>query len=140
MARFDGSQTSMVASEELFWPTLAWTPDGRSVIVEKASGEQCELWQFPIDGGTARKLDIDVNNWEHGIGTRLSPDGKQIAFVARAGKEEDPRSGHLRISCPKRLQDSDPVFSGAAESRSCRLRFLCARPHQHRSESSDTES
>jgi Tol biopolymer transport system component len=65
----------------------AWTPDGRAIVIAKGQSSLARitgLWSVPIDGSQARKLDIDTENWT-GDGFRISPDGRQIAFVASAG-------------------------------------------------------
>jgi Tol biopolymer transport system component len=67
---------------------LSWTPDGRAVIVMKSfdGNDNKELWQIPIDGSQARKLDIDARDWGEDGPFNLSPDGTHIAFVGTAGK------------------------------------------------------
>ena len=70
------------------WGSMSWTPDSQALIVMKVFGKSGketgrELWLVPIDGATARKLDIDVSDWGGGSGNiRLHPDGSQIAFFA----------------------------------------------------------
>ena len=41
-----------------------------------------EFWQLPLSGNP-RKVDVDARQWS---AFRISPDGKKIAFSARAGK------------------------------------------------------
>jgi dipeptidyl aminopeptidase/acylaminoacyl peptidase len=68
---------------------FAWTLDGRALIVVKQptqDRDHNELWLVPVDGPSPRKLDINTDNWQLQNGFRLSPDGRQIAFVASAGK------------------------------------------------------
>ena len=66
---------------------MIWTPDGRAVVLIKSLAKGQELWLVPVSGGQARKLDIDVNDWViAGGGFSLDPAGRQIAFVAEAGK------------------------------------------------------
>ena len=73
---------------------MTWTPDSRAVIVMKVLGDRWkeakrELWLVPIDGDKARKLDIDISDWNlGGGGIRLHPDGSQIAFFAGNQSEE----------------------------------------------------
>ena len=69
---------------------MSWTPDSQAVIVMKAvdeSREEKELWLVPVGDGEARKLDIDVDDW-HLNGTRLHPNGRQIAFFAGKRSQE----------------------------------------------------
>ncbi len=66
-----------------------WTLDGRALVVVKQPSENREhneLWLVPVDGAAPRRLDINTDSWQLGNGFRLSPDGRQIAFVASAGK------------------------------------------------------
>lgn len=68
---------------------FAWTLDGRALIVVKQptrDRDHNELWLVPVDGAAPRRLDINTDSWQLGNGFRLSPDGRQIAFVASAGK------------------------------------------------------
>jgi Tol biopolymer transport system component len=69
---------------------VEWTPDSRSVLVVKAlsaDSDLKELWQVPIDGREARRLNIDINRWlAPDGGFRLSPDGKRIVFVEATGR------------------------------------------------------
>ena len=66
-----------------------WTPDSRSILLVKMLGgdaDRKELWIVPVDGSAPRKLDTDIYRWlVPGGGFHLSPDGKQIAFVAATG-------------------------------------------------------
>jgi len=54
-----------------------WTPDGHAILAAEAGKA---LWLVPVDGGTPRRLDVDISRWIDGQGIRLSPDGKQIAY------------------------------------------------------------
>ena len=66
---------------------MIWTPDGRAVVLIKSLAKGQELWLVPVSGGQPTKLDIDVNDWViAGGGFSLDPEGRQIAFVAEAGK------------------------------------------------------
>jgi Tol biopolymer transport system component len=60
---------------------LSWTPDNNALVVGKFNAnDKKELWLVPISDGNARKLDIDISAMVS-RGFRLSPDGRQIAFV-----------------------------------------------------------
>jgi Tol biopolymer transport system component len=77
------------APERINNDPLSWTPDNRAVLVVRSLGNSSkELWEIPTDGGQPRKLDIDIGDWTDGT-FRLSPDGKQIAFVGTAGKTDN---------------------------------------------------
>jgi Tol biopolymer transport system component len=68
---------------------FAWTLDERAVIAVKQptqDRDHNELWLVPVDGAPPRRLDINTDSWQLDNGFRLSPDGRQIAFVASAGK------------------------------------------------------
>jgi Tol biopolymer transport system component len=70
---------------------MTWTLDSRAILLMRANGPGKELWLVPVTDGAARKLDIDVNNWQvsnQSGGFTLRPNGRQIAFVAGEDKEE----------------------------------------------------
>ena len=78
-----------VDQPHLLWThgNMTWTPDSRAVLVadvltvSENHVEPKALWFVPTDGGSARKLDVDISTWNiEGGGLRLSPSGKQIAF------------------------------------------------------------
>lgn len=73
---------------------MAWTPDGRGVVVTKLTPKGAELLLVPIDGAPSRKLDIDAESWTRGArayfdqGFTLSPDGSRVAFLmGKSGSE-----------------------------------------------------
>ncbi len=56
---------------------LAWTPNGREILLVKASGMEGELWALPAEGGKPRPLGLSMK----GLGwPAIHPDGRQIAF------------------------------------------------------------
>jgi Tol biopolymer transport system component len=68
--------------------TLAWTPDGRSVLFARKinSGSlKTELWLVPIQGGEPRKLELTAENMRD---LSVHPDGRHIAFTAGKPKSE----------------------------------------------------
>jgi len=71
---------------------IAWSPNGRALIVSKTAGSHAALLRVPLDGGPALKLDVDPNIWIEGAqggidrGFALSPDGRSIGFLS--GKSE----------------------------------------------------
>jgi Tol biopolymer transport system component len=75
------------APEHFIW-RFDWTSDGRALVVakERADTHRKELWLVPATEEKPRKLDVDVTNWRLEDGFRLDRAGKQIAFVAAAGK------------------------------------------------------
>lgn len=85
-----GSPRSLlhVTAPEQLVQRFGWTSDGRAIVVAKqhATRNRKELWLLPLSDDKPRKLDIDVENWLLEDGFRLDPAGKQIAFVAAAGK------------------------------------------------------
>ena len=65
-----------------------WTADGSALVIAQRRTDKPEmsLWFVPVDGGAARQLDVDVNNWNLLDGFRFDRTGKRVAFVASAGK------------------------------------------------------
>ena len=67
--------------------SIVWAADSRSLLVLKAfrlDRSASELWQVPIDGAPARKLDFDARRvLLGGVGRmRLHPDGQQLTYVS----------------------------------------------------------
>ncbi len=85
---------------------MTWTPDSRAVIVVKIVAKtgtellmrnlrkneirRSELWLVPVGDGEARKLDINIADWNLGgnYGFRLHPNGRQIGFFAGKQSQE----------------------------------------------------
>jgi Tol biopolymer transport system component len=65
---------------------LAWTPNGREILLVKASGPpQGELWALPAEGGTPRPLGLRMEGFGR---VAPHPNGRQIAFQAGARRWE----------------------------------------------------
>jgi Tol biopolymer transport system component len=70
---------------------LAWTPDGRHVILGRSAqaahpgGKGDELWKIPVEGGEPRKLGVSPTPIRH---LRVHPDGKRVAFQSSTRKVE----------------------------------------------------
>jgi len=64
------------------------TPDGRAVVFTRYDGKSFELWRLDLGTGREQALTSggDVN-----LEPRVSPDGKQLAFVSTTG------SGHFNL-------------------------------------------
>ena len=68
---------------------MPWTPTSDAVVVRKFARPRSaptrggELWLIPVNGSAPRKLDVDLSGAVDGqLGKiRLSPDGKQLAYV-----------------------------------------------------------
>ncbi len=64
---------------------FAWTPNGREILLVKASGMEGELWALPAEGGKPRPLGLSMK----GLGwPAIHPDGRQIAFQSGVGASE----------------------------------------------------
>jgi hypothetical protein len=73
---------SVAAPLTIFRPTSAWTPDGRSLVVQKlAQGQPFEMWFVPLDGRPAHRIDMPV---QVGVGWHFSPSTDQVVFGLRA--------------------------------------------------------
>jgi len=82
----DGSTPTAVmrANGQDYFLPWQWTPDSQAMLVQKiVPAGADELWLAPL-AGVPRRLNIDVRNWTEQA-FDLSPDGRQIAFVASAG-------------------------------------------------------
>jgi Tol biopolymer transport system component/DNA-binding winged helix-turn-helix (wHTH) protein len=78
LRQIDSGETHPIAlPEEMSATSISWTPDNDHVIVAltTATHRPC-LWEISVLGGSARKLIDD------GSQPAISPNGKQIAFVA----------------------------------------------------------
>lgn len=68
---------------------LTWTPDSRAVLTMKVIGDRKELWLLSVAGGTPRMIDIGPNaSAMAGVGMRLHPNGKQLAFSSGESTRE----------------------------------------------------
>ena len=70
---------------------LAWTPDGRHLLVGTGSlpdargDAKLQLWRISVEGGTPENLGLEMPHLAH---LRVHPDGKRIAFEAGVRKPE----------------------------------------------------
>lgn len=76
------------AGEEYDGFRSEWTPDSRSLILPKTSGDRIELWLVPmLDERAPRKIDVDTSGWLlAGGGFAVRPNGRHIAYTGTAGK------------------------------------------------------
>ena len=96
-----------VSDGELDVVPMPWTPASDAVIVRKfatprdASTRGGELWLIPLNGEAPRKLEVDLSAAVGGqLGKiRLSPDGKQLAYVV--GKSYRTETWVLENFLPK---------------------------------------
>jgi Tol biopolymer transport system component len=82
VAPVSGGEARVLGTLPGFTQVWQWAADSQSVLLQKPVGDGLELWQLPL-AGEARRLDVDGSQWTW---FHISPDGKQIAFAARAGK------------------------------------------------------
>ena len=66
---------------------LVWAADAQSILAARPLGtdQPREVWWIPLDGGTARKLAVELRNSGRVI---LHPDGRQLAFEYYQGVYE----------------------------------------------------
>jgi Tol biopolymer transport system component len=96
LVSFDGSQPRELFPAALDGQntqrTIAWTPDGKAVLVlKRPTDAPSELWLAPVDGGLPRKVDTIGDGWPSGAldsGFALSADGQQIAFLTGSSSAE----------------------------------------------------
>ncbi|HTS11646.1 MAG TPA: protein kinase [Candidatus Limnocylindrales bacterium] len=61
------------------WPTLAFSPDGKSVVYSVRASDAENLWAQPLDGRPGHLL-TDFTS-EHILSFAWSPDGKKLALI-----------------------------------------------------------
>jgi TolB protein len=82
-----GEPRELVKAEGIIG-ALAWTPDGRYVVLQRLFKERTELWRVSAAGGEPEKLDVTLPKMMH---LSIHPDGRRIAFASflpRAVKTE----------------------------------------------------
>jgi dipeptidyl aminopeptidase/acylaminoacyl peptidase len=81
-----GNNRPFITGQESIGPPQ-WMPDGRSIVYAAKRGDDKEtcLYRIPVDGGESRKL---LEHETSISGFDLSPDGKQVAFLATEQKDE----------------------------------------------------
>jgi len=79
-------------SETERYDELAWTPDGRNVLLVRRTGKDSmpELWRIPIAGGEPQRTGLSMKGL-HGVA--VHPDGRRIAF----DRFPDKRSGEVWV-------------------------------------------
>ncbi|MBI3666166.1 MAG: PD40 domain-containing protein, partial [Acidobacteria bacterium] len=84
-----GEQRSLWKPKESIMD-VAWTPDGRYILVGKrrSSSDQdtaTELWRIPAEGNEAQNMSLTMGVIPH---MRIHPDGRRIAFTAGQSSAE----------------------------------------------------
>ena len=79
----DGARQALLRMPDGFGPPgdydPAWSPDGRSLLMRLAPPQPSQVWEFPVDGGSARRVPADDprSHWD----IAFSPDGARAAFA-----------------------------------------------------------
>jgi Tol biopolymer transport system component len=89
LAAAGGEARDLLGEVEMPFPgSIAWTPDGRSLLFVKQVNprdQKTELWAIPVQGGDPRRLDLTAKNMRD---LRIHPDGRHIAFASRGDRSE----------------------------------------------------
>jgi hypothetical protein len=63
----------------------AWTADSRHVLVTSSDSHGSQLWSYPADGSEPQPAGLKMDGL---VMPSVSPDGRQIAFVAGGSRDE----------------------------------------------------
>jgi len=85
---------------------LRWSPDGKTILLVRASGGPPQLWLMPADGGEPRVLTRHATGIYPPIGPTWAPDGKTIYFVAQDAPTAEDRE-RARVKDDVRAVDED---------------------------------
>ena len=85
---------------------LRWSPDGKTILLVRASGGPPQIWLMPADGGESRALTHHATAVYPPIGPMWSADGKTIYFVAADPPTADERE-RARVRDDVRAVDED---------------------------------
>ncbi|MBM89491.1 MAG: hypothetical protein CMQ41_14055 [Gammaproteobacteria bacterium] len=94
IANIDGSDPVKLSSETYaYLISPAWSPDGRNIVVTRR-GQEIELVQFYVEGGTGvvikqRGEDAEPSK-APGVGAAFSPDGNYLYYAEQLGGPDSP--------------------------------------------------
>ena len=70
-------------------PSIAWTPDGKKLVVAGAEeGQPSALWVVAVAGGAAARITHPAKETAGDFGPAVSPDGATVAFVRRINPDD----------------------------------------------------
>jgi Tol biopolymer transport system component len=121
---------------------LAVSPDGKSIFVTYDNGETYFIYKVSVDAGNATRLTKAVTGWESC--PSFSPDGKQIVYSYKPGKEARSRitienldGSHAHQWSPSGVSDIWPILTPDnttiifSRSESYGSDSPVAKPHHH---------
>jgi Tol biopolymer transport system component len=96
-------------------PAVAWTSDGKSLVVVDTSAAPPALAVVAIDGGTPARITRPPEGGEGDSTPMTSPDGHSLAFVRKVGQEGgDVYLCDIPCMSPRRLTFDDASVRGVA--------------------------
>ena len=76
----DGSNVRRLTTSSGIDTEPAFSTDGSSIYFTSDRGGGPQIYRMPVSGGSAQRVTF---NGDYNISARVSPDGKQLAYIGR---------------------------------------------------------